>query len=43
MNMAKDEMRPQYRRSDLTKLEREKFYAEVVKGTSVALLDSVIA
>jgi hypothetical protein len=43
MKRAKDEMRVEYKRSDFTKLERGKFYTEVVKGTSVALLDPAIA
>jgi hypothetical protein len=43
MKKAKDEMRSEYRRSDFTKLERGKFYAEVAKGTAVALLDPAIA
>ena len=43
MKKAKDKMRPEYKRSDFTKRERGKFYAEVVKGTSVALLDPAIA
>jgi len=43
MKRAKDEMRAEYKRSDFTTLERGKFYAEVVKGTSVALLDPAIA
>jgi hypothetical protein len=43
MKKARDEMRPEYKRSDFTKLERGKFYAEVAKGTSVALLDPAIA
>lgn len=43
MKKAKDEMRAEYKRSDFTKLERGKFYKEVAKGTSVALLDPVIA
>ena len=43
MKKAKDEMRREYKRSDFSKLERGKFYAEVVKGTSVALLDPAIA
>ena len=38
-----DEMRRSYKRSDFAKLERGKFYAEVVKGTAVALLDPAIA
>ena len=44
MKKAKeDEMRAEYKRSDFVKLERGKFYAEVVKGTSVALLDPSVA
>lgn len=43
MKKAKDEMRSEYKRSDFKKLERGKFYAEVVKGTSVALLDPQVA
>jgi hypothetical protein len=43
MKKAKGEMRAEYKRSDFTKLERGKFYAEVVKGTSVALLEPAIA
>ena len=43
MKKAKDEMRREYKRSDFLKLERGKFYAEVVKGTSVALLEPSIA
>ena len=38
MKKAKIEMRPEYKRSDFTKLERGKFYAEVAKGTTVVLL-----
>jgi hypothetical protein len=38
-----DEMRLEYKRSDFAKLERGKFYAEAVKGTSVALLDPAVA
>ena len=38
MKKDKDEMRSDYKRSDFTKLERGKFYAEVAAGTSVALL-----
>lgn len=36
-------MRSEYKRADFTKLERGKFYAEVTKGTSVALLEPAIA
>ena len=43
MKKGKDDMRAEYKRSDFPKLERGKFYAEVVKGTSVALLDPAIA
>ena len=43
MKKTKDEMRAEYKRSDFTKLERGKFYKEVAKGTSVALLDPAIA
>jgi len=43
MKKTKDEMRTEYKRSDFTKLERGKFYKEVAKGTSVALLDPAIA
>jgi hypothetical protein len=43
MKKTKDEMRAEYKRSDFTKLERGKFYKEVAKGTSVVLLDPVIA
>jgi len=38
MKKAKTEMRSEYKRSDFTKLERGKFYAEVAKGTTVVLL-----
>lgn len=43
MKKAKDEMRRSYKRSDFVKLERGKFYAEVAKGTSVALLEPSVA
>ena len=43
MKKAKDEMRSEYKRSDFTRLERGKFYAEVAAGTSVALLEPGIA
>jgi hypothetical protein len=43
MKKANDEMRPEYKRSDFTKMERGKFYKAAVKGTSVALLDPAIA
>ena len=43
MKKAKDEMRVEYKRSDFARLERGKFFAEVAKGTAVALLDPPIA
>jgi hypothetical protein len=43
MKKAKDEMRKEYKRSDFSKLERGKFYAEAREGTSVALLEPDIA
>ncbi len=43
MKKAEDEMRAEYKRSDFSKLERGKFYAEVAEGTSVALLEPSIA
>jgi hypothetical protein len=43
MKRGRDEMRRSYRRSDFAKLERGKFYAEVAKGTSVALLEPAVA
>jgi hypothetical protein len=43
MKKPKDEMRAEYKRSDFTKLERGKFFKEVAKGTSVALLDPTVA
>lgn len=43
MKKANDEMRAGYRRSNFVSLERGKFYKEVVKGTSVVLLDPAIA
>ncbi len=36
-------MRPEYKRTDFAKLERGKFYKEVAKGTSVALIDPKLA
>ena len=43
MKKANDEMRTEYKRTDFKSLERGKFYSEVVKGTSVVLLDPAIA
>jgi hypothetical protein len=42
MKKAKNDMRPEYQRSDFAQLERGKFYAEA-KGTAVALLEPAIA
>jgi hypothetical protein len=38
-----DDMRAQYTRKDFVKLERGKFVSEVAKGTSVVMLDSLLA
>ena len=43
MKKAEGEMRAQYKRSDFGKLERGKFFKEVAKGTSVALIDPKLA
>ena len=43
MKRAKDEMRPEYKRSDFAKLESGKFYAEATAGTYVVILDPAIA
>jgi hypothetical protein len=43
MKKAKNQMRREYKRSDFPRLERGKFYAEVAKGMSVALLEPSIA
>ncbi len=43
MKKAEGEMRAEYKRSDFGKLERGKYYKEVVKGTSVALIDPKLA
>ncbi len=43
MTKAKDEIWREYKRSDFAKLERGKFYAEVAKGTAVALLEPSVA
>ncbi len=37
------EMRAAYKRADFAKLERGKFFKEVAKGTSVALIDPELA
>ena len=43
MKKAEGEMRAEYKRSDFGKLERGKFFEEVAKGTSVALIDPKLA
>ena len=43
MKKTEIEMRADYKRSDFSKLERGKFYAEVAAGTSVVLLEPAIA
>ena len=43
MKKAKDEIRAEYKRTDFASLERGKFFKEVAKGTSVALLDPAVA
>lgn len=43
MRKDKDEMRPEYKRSDFARLERGKFYSAVAAGTSVVLLEPAIA
>ena len=43
MKKVEDEMRAEYKRSDFGKLERGKFFKEVAKGTSVALIDPKLA
>jgi len=43
MKKAEPEMRTEYKRADFEKLERGKFFKEVAKGTSVALIDPKLA
>jgi hypothetical protein len=43
MKKTETDMRPEYKRSDFAKLERGKFFAEVAKGSSVAILNPEIA
>lgn len=43
MKKVEGEMRTEYKRSDFGKLERGKFFKEVAKGTSVALIDPKLA
>jgi hypothetical protein len=43
MKKVENEIRAEYKRSDFVKLERGKFFKEVAKGTSVALIDPKLA
>jgi len=43
MKKVEGEMRAEYKRSDFEKLERGKFFKEVAKGTSVALIEPELA
>ncbi len=43
MKKVENEIRAEYKRSDFGKLERGKFFKEVAKGTSVALIDPKLA
>ena len=43
MKKPRDGMRKEYRRADFRKLGSGTFYAEASEGTSVALLDPVVA
>jgi hypothetical protein len=43
MKKVEDEMRAEYKRSDFGKLERGKFFQEVAKGTTVALIEPKLA
>jgi hypothetical protein len=43
MNKAKDEMRTEYRREDLGKGVRGKYFARVSKGSNLVLLDDEVA
>ena len=43
MQQAETEMRAEYKRSDFSKLEGGKFFKEVSKGTSVALIEPELA
>ena len=43
MKKADPDMRAEYKRSDLGKLERGKFYKEAARGTSVVLLEPKLA
>lgn len=43
MNKAKDEIRKEYRREDLGKGVRGKYFERVSKGTNLVLLDKKVA
>jgi hypothetical protein len=43
MKKVEENMRSEYKRADFVKLERGKFFKEVAKGTSVALIDPQLA
>ena len=43
MSKTKDEMRDEYRREDLGKGVRGKYFARVAKGTNLVLLDDKVA
>jgi hypothetical protein len=43
MKKAKDEMRPEYKRSDFTELVRGKYYKEIIAGSNIVLLEPAIA
>jgi hypothetical protein len=43
MKKAKDNMRPNYKRSDFAKLGRGRFHAEVANGKAVVVLEPSIA
>lgn len=43
MSKVKDEMRAEYRREDLGKGVRGKYFARVSKGTNLVLLDDKVA
>ena len=43
MNKIEEDMRPEYRREDLGKGVRGKYYARYSKGTNLVLLDDRVA
>ena len=43
MKKLNDEMRAEYKATDFVKLERDKFYSEVAKGSTVRLLQPAVA